>query len=1243
MFLVQKSKVGSSTEYLANAENEHNKYDNDFNDPKLEDYLKEQNIKPEVFTPEIYSKYLEQQNNHYKAQFIGRLADEWNLKEYSREAFTDLMSNKLPKGVVLPDGVKIKKNGNIITTKANAETGTDTVSNAPKSVSIEFARGNKATKDKLVRALNTTTAQIFEKLEKQVKPKNTDLKYQDFVPGSAKLLITTFTHYENRGYIDENGNRRLEPNLHTHNELKNYAEFEVYKHDKQGNRIKDEKGNFLTERKMLAIDPEEVFKRQLENSANFDTLLNSNLQKEGFKTEPADEQGQTFRLCGYTKEIEKSLSTRTTEINAYVEEQKKKGVFYSSEEQAEAEYTKSVRQNTAQSKDFKNADDILDNIKETISLNVSKTEFDRIDKIQAESKQQTIEPDLVKIAKCQAFETAGVVEETKIKAEIYKQVRFSQIYNNAEELENKVNSVFQSLQSETLGENRIIKMGDGRFTRLDIALNEKALENNVNTLIAQDKNLTKEQLKNERKFIADLYRERKSQGFKMNIGQVKSLELALQKKPIAMAIGDAGTGKTSTTIYGANALNEHLGRKVFGISVGTSTSRDLIDGKVKAENCLNTKEFLMKAYVLDKSTGKPSNKLNLSFVKENLNSTIIFDEAGMCGSEDMRKITDFVKEARNLGGDTQLLLVGDHKQLSSVSYGNAFTNIQNQLNKDSICRLEENTRQKNQVAKDIAEGYRDKDIEKVFTNLQENNLLTTASKQDEVNKALVNDYLKDTNKSKLIVCGLNTEIDTINDMVRNELIKKEHEKPKAEQTLDFKNSVSIEVARKNGIQTIERERSFCPGEEIVFLQNSSRSQKKYGFEVSNSDRGTIKNITKIDDNNYKLTVEVKGIQVEFETKDYNTFNHCYAVSTHKSQGKTVDNLYHLGNANQANAQNSYVNGSRHKEQYKLYLTEDQVDRYKQNAVKEAVKETTLKDGNCQKAVEEFVFKKVCEERKELKPMPEFKQKEVVKDEQLNIAMDLSKQLTQSSKVEFAKKQIQQLELQKIAKQEQEKARLLQEKIEQEKLAEQLIQEKLLAARAKEFDKLYGHLEPKEVETKAQKLELKFFDGYKNIYPSKGYKLSFDEYNKRKDSFINEEISKQTEIFFLKEEMKGNKPNKDLIIESFKEVYNSKEDLDVSIVYGNKNAIAELKQKEEEKLQKEEERLQEEASSFRFYREIYFSKEPLNEETFNEALKEIRENKGCNDSFAEAYERIQAEKDMANGTTQTQQKIHTLTM
>lgn len=1152
MFLVQKSKVGLK-EYLMKGEEQHigSLLSIPFDSPKIEEFLKEQKITADKLSPELYQQYLNQNNQHYPAKFHGRLANQWNLSEYDGKIYNDLMSNKLPDGVVLPKEIKAKKDGQIINKSENSQTGTDSVSNVPKSVSIEFARGNKETKDKIVKALNKTTEQIFEKIERQVKPSCKKGEFQDIVPGSAKLLITTFTHYENRGYQENVAInpgeepliykliRRLEPNLHTHNSIKHFAEFELYKHDIQGNRLVDKNGNYITERKMLAIDPEEVFKKQLENSANFDTLLNSNLQMEGFKTEPADELGQTFRLSGYTKELELSLSERRTEIKSFIEEQKKKGVFYSSDEQAEVEFAKSYRETTAITKELHKADEILDNVKETINSKVSKSDFDKIDEIQKGSQQKTFEPDLNKIAKSQAFETAGVVEETTIKTEIYKQVRFAKTYQSAQDLENTVNKTFNNLQSLAMGDNRIIKMADGRYTRIDIIANENALKNNIEIITSQKKHLSYADMKKGRKIIADFCKEKKKQGLNINDGQLNSFKMLLKQDPVSMAIGDAGTGKTTTTIAFANILHENLGRKVYGISVGTSTSRDLIDGNLKPENCLNTKEFLMKAYVLDRKTGKQ--ELNIDFVKQNLNSTIIFDEAGMCGSEDMRKITDFVKEARYLGGDTQLILVGDHKQLSSVSYGNAFTNIQNQLDKDSICRLEENTRQKNDVAKAIAEGYRDKDSQKVFTALEENNLLITAKTQKNLNENLVKDYLNDQSKSKLIVCGTNAEIDNINDMVRTGLIEQEFLKPKEEQKLDFDKSEEIKVVRKSGLQTLERNRSFCPGEEIVFLQNSNKNQKKAGFEVSNSDRGIIKSINKIDDNNCKLVVDIKGKEVEFETKDYNTFNHCYAVSTHKSQGKTVENVYHLGNANQAKAQNSYVNGSRHKEQYKLYLMEDQVEKYKLNCVKEAVKETTLNDSNCQKALEEYVFHKVYEERKELKPMPEFKQKTVNKEEQLDIAMNLSNALSQQSKAEFEQKLEQKRIFESHAKAEQEKVRLLKEKEESEKLAEQQKLASLTAERMKEFNQDYGKFQPNsKPETQKEKIELDFYNQVKNTYIQNGKSLRFtpELYETRLKEKINKQIDLEVEMIKEKMKIEGKPFDKDFAYMAVDKHYNT---------------------------------------------------------------------------------------------------------
>lgn len=1100
MFLVSKSAVGVTLEYLANAEEEHSKHSIQFGDEKLEQHLKDLGIKPEKLTPEIYSNYLEQENPHYKAKFRGGLAEQWKL-EYSREAYTQMMSGQSPlasEEFKKLNGYALKKNGNLIAVKENAQTGLDSLSNCPKSVSIEFARSSKETQDKIYRAMDKSTEQLFDRIAKQIKPSCKDSRYQDIVPGSTKLMVASFTHYENRGY-EENGVRRLEPNLHTHNSVQNFAEFEIYKHDKEGNRIKDKDGNFVTEKKILAIDPEEVFKRQLENSAYYDTLLNSNLQKEGLVTEPALENGHpSFRIAGYTKEMEESLSRRTQDLNKYVEEQKKLGNIFSSDLQAEAEYMKTLRQQTAQSKELHNTSDILANIKETVNLNITPEQQKAIDEVQKSSVQKTIEPDFTKIMKAQAFETDGVIEESKLKTSIIQEIRFSKTFNSPEELEAEVDKAFKELSSNKLGMNKLVQMEDGRYTRLDIILNEKALQNNVEIIKASSKTNSPETEQQARQFLADFYRENKKNGFKLNDGQLNACKTVIENSNICQIIGDAGTGKTTSVIRFANEYHSSKGKKVYGISVGTSTSRDLKDGNVKEENCLNTKEFLNKAFILDKATGQPSNELNKKFLKENLNSTIIFDEAGMCGSEDMKKITDFVKTANQMGGNVQLILVGDHKQLQSVSYGNAFLNTQKQLASKDIARLSENTRQKNQVAKDIAEGYRDKNIDKVFKALEENNLLVTSNKQSEVNSKLVNDYLDDASKSKIIVCGLNTEIDLINDEVRKGIIKQEVEKQKANpeyhSNLDYKNSVSINVVRKSGIQNIERKRSFCPGEEVVFLKN--HKDKQAGWQISNSDRGTIKNIEQLSPDNFKLTVEIKGKEVTFETADYNNFNHSYAVSTHKSQGKTVDNTYHLGNASQASAQSCYVNGSRHKEQYKLYLAEDEVEKYKKNAVVEKVKATTLNDSNCQQAVKEYVQKKAIEEARKVEPMPVHLQQQSNKHLQLD--------RTQA----FAQQQINEAELKAEKQLKEENARKAKAEAELKAKLEAEKQAKIL--RQKEFDERYGKLEKPNKTNIKEVIEYNFKTKYRNKFIEGKTTKSLEEVKTEASNYYQNKLNTEAE-------------------------------------------------------------------------------------------------------------------------------------
>lgn len=948
MFKINKSKA--TVDYLADAEFAHSQNKSlALDTEKLAKYLSKEGIKSDKLTPEIFGKYLEQENNHYGAKFTGGLADLWNL-EYSKENFAALMSGHCPKS---PEefkelhGYKLKTTGKLINSSQNQQAGTDLLSAVPKSISIEFARSSKDKRDKIYFATEKTDSQMFDLLAKQIKPSCKKGEYQDFLPEKTKIFVASFTHYEDRG---------LDPHLHRHHSLMNFAEFEF----KDGTK------------KILAIDPEKAFKCQLENSAFYDTLLNSNLQKEGFITEPCEtEQGhKTFRIKGYTREQELSMSKRKTEIKDFVDEQKKLGNYFSSSSQEDTAFEESVRANTAKVKVTHNCDEILEIIKNEAEKNISNKEFSEIDRIQNEGRQKFVDTDYLKIMKAQQLETNGVIDETKLKTSIIQELRFLKVFDNPEDLSKEVDKAISVLSSEAMGENRLIKMSSGKFTRLDIAVNEKVLNNNIEWLQSTSREISTLEEKSNRRTLSDFIKENNLTGFKLNSGQVEACKLIIKESNVSLVIGDAGTGKTSTLIKFANEFYTKKNKKVFGISTGTSTSKDLAEANVKSQNCLNTKQFISNAFNKDTGEIKPS------FLEENKGSVLILDEAGMIGAEDYRKITDWAKKS-----SSKIVLVGDQKQLAAVSYGNSFVAIQNILEKSNTARLEENCRQRNQSAKDVAEGYRDKDIEKVFKALDKEGWLTTAKTDRDIAEALCKDYLADKSKSKIIICGVNAEIDFINDTIRKEFIKSEAQKEKSDKSyksnFDYKNSHSIKVERKSGTHTNSYERSFCKGDEVVFLENYKDKDKK--FQIDNSNRGVIKEIEPLKNGYHKLTVEINKKTVSFSTKDYKKFNHCFAISSHKSQGKTVDNTYHLGNSFTSNNK-SYVDGSRHKDTYKLYLKQDEVEKFKRNAIKEQIKETTINDDNCKIAVSDYIKEKATKNRQLSPVAPKEVIKSIDKDE-----------------------------------------------------------------------------------------------------------------------------------------------------------------------------------------------------------------------------------------------------------------------
>jgi ATP-dependent exoDNAse (exonuclease V) alpha subunit len=107
---------------------------------------------------------------------------------------------------------------------------------------------------------------------------------------------------------------------------------------------------------------------------------------------------------------------------------------------------------------------------------------------------------------------------------------------------------------------------------------------------------------------------------------------------------------------------------------------------------------------------------------------------------------------------------------------------------------------------------------------------------------------------------------------------------------------------------------LAEGERIMFRSNN----KTLG--VKNGSTGTIKQINQ-DRRSRKVTLSVlldSGEEVQFDTTNYNKIEYGYAMSIHKSQGKTVDRSFVWLNESFLNKELNYVQMSRSRFETQVY-------------------------------------------------------------------------------------------------------------------------------------------------------------------------------------------------------------------------------------------------------------------------------------------------------------------------------------
>lgn len=330
--------------------------------------------------------------------------------------------------------------------------------------------------------------------------------------------------------------------------------------------------------------------------------------------------------------------------------------------------------------------------------------------------------------------------------------------------------------------------------------------------------------------------------------------------------GDAGTGK-SYLMSAVKEVYEKDGYNVHGLSFTNKAAQGLEQGS-------GIKSRSVDSFLYAAKNGK--NPLDGR-------SVVILDEAGML---DSRKTRELVKTVSDAGA--KLVMVGDEKQIQPILAGQAFGTAKRAFGSE---RLSEIVRQRQaweaKAVNDLAEG-RTKDA---LTAIAEKGNLKFAPDRNAARREMIAEWHKGTDagveKAPLMLATTNAEVRSLNEAARTRL--------KADGRL----------GPGETFQTAHGKAEFAAGDRIIFTGNDKRQG------ILNSTLGTVE---KVGAKERTLTVMTETNQrITFNADEMTKFRHGYAVTTHKSQGSTVDKALVLVDGYNMDREKIYVAFSRGRE------------------------------------------------------------------------------------------------------------------------------------------------------------------------------------------------------------------------------------------------------------------------------------------------------------------------------------------
>jgi conjugative relaxase-like TrwC/TraI family protein len=358
--------------------------------------------------------------------------------------------------------------------------------------------------------------------------------------------------------------------------------------------------------------------------------------------------------------------------------------------------------------------------------------------------------------------------------------------------------------------------------------------------------------------------------------------IASQGHAVEVLIGRAGTGKTSTVATVAH-LYRAAGWEVVGVAPSARAAREL------EEHTGIVASTIPRFHHRCQQTPMHDRVL------------VIVDEAGMADTFDLAAVLAAAADA-----GAKLILVGDPCQLPEIGPGGGLAAAIDVLG-GSVCELTANRRQHEQWEIDALDQLRDGDPLAAWQAFVDHGRVTQTLDARTARRHAVEDWWVShrARKRSVLLAGTRAEVAALNQLARRRLAAE--------------GQLTAEPLAAAG-------REYQVGDRVLCTRNDDHQTTPDGLPAA-VDNGTLATIVGVDIRQRTIDVEVLGtgrrLRLTAGYLESGAVEHGYALTVHKSQGATFDQVFVVGPAG-LYREAAYVALSRARLGTRIYATSAQV-------------------------------------------------------------------------------------------------------------------------------------------------------------------------------------------------------------------------------------------------------------------------------------------------------------------------------